>query len=224
MNPMKYEVRNWSRRMWPQTLLEIPQPPNRLRIRGNFGRKNDRKRICVVGSRKYSKYGEMVCHKLISGLKGYNISIVSGLAFGIDSIAHSVALENGLHTIAIPGSGIDDSSIYPKKHLDLAKNILDSKGCLISEFADSFKATNWSFPQRNRLLVGISDVTLIIQGKEKSGTMITARMSIDYNHDLLTVPSSIFHTHSEGSNRLIKEGAYVIRNSEDILDHLGLNT
>lgn len=216
------QIRNWPKKNWPESLLEIPEPPKQLRIRGNWPEQNIR--LCIVGPRKFSEYGQNVCENIIAGLSNYPISILSGLAFGIDSIAHQVALKNNINTIAIPGSGLLDNSIYPHAHLNLAYEILDSGGCLISEFPDNFKATNWAFPRRNRIMVGLSDATLIIEAGQKSGTMITARMSIDYNHDLLAVPGSVLHENSAGTNQLIKDGAHLVRNAEDILNFFGLES
>jgi len=201
-------------------MLEIPQPPKKLRILGNKP-PDDYFRLCVVGPRKYSEYAEKACRQIISGLAGLPISIISGLAFGIDSIAHKTALENNIHAIVVPGSGLHQNAIYPQTHLHLAKEIHDSGGCLISEFADDFRAVSWGFPQRNRIMVGLSDATLIIEAPEKSGTMITARMTVECGHDLLVVPGSIFNLNSDGSNHLIKDGAHVICNSDDLIDFIG---
>lgn len=213
-------LRNLPHDRWPRTLHEIPQPPKQLRISGiepdwNF------KRLCVVGSRKYSEYGEKVCRKIISELAGYPISIVSGLAYGIDTIAHETALENKIHTIAIPGSGLASDSIYPRANYNLANEILDQGGCLISEFDDELRAAPWTFPNRNRIMVGITDATLIIECSEKSGTMITTSLTLEYDHELMSIPGSIFDDNSSGTNKLIKSGANVIRNGRDILEFFG---
>lgn len=221
------KIQNWDKKFWPKSLFEIPQIPKSLRIIGEFN--NDYGsaefvRLCVVGPRKYSDYGEAVCKKIISGLANFPITIVSGLAYGIDAIAHQTALENNIHTIAILGSGLSENVIYPRAHLSLAKQILDAGGCLISEYEDNFCATNWSFPQRNRIMVGISDAVLIIETSEKSGTMITARLATDYNKDVLSVPGSIFSENSSGSNLLIKDGAHTVLNSKHVLEVLGFET
>ena len=152
------------------------------------------KLLAVVGSRHYTNYGKQVVDYLIQGLRGYNIGIVSGLALGIDSLAHEAALTNGLYTLAIPGGGLSDQVIYPARHKPLARRILQKGGGLLSEFAPDFRATAWSFPQRNRLVCGIAHATLIIEASEKSGTLITARLTADYNRELLVVPGNIFLT------------------------------
>lgn len=205
---------------FPKPLLEIPQPPKTLYIRGKLP-SADLIYLAVVGSRKYTSYGKDICEKLIRGLKGYPIVIVSGLAMGIDSIAHRTALEVGLTTISFPGSGLDNSVLYPRTNIKLAQEIVDSGGCLLSEFEPNFISQLYSFPQRNRLMAGISKAVLIIEAEEKSGTLITARMALDYNRDVLSVPGSAFSSNSNGTNWLIKQGATPVTSSDDVLEALG---
>ena len=205
---------------FPEQLLEIPQPPKTLYIRGKLPPK-DHIYLAVVGSRKYTSYGRDICEKLIKGLKGYPIVIVSGLALGIDSIAHRTALSAGLITMSFPGSGLDNKALYPRNNTALADEIVESGGCLISEFPPSMKAELYTFPQRNRLMAGMSKATLVIEAAEKSGTLITARMALDYNRDVLVVPGSVFSTTSTGTNKLIRQGAVPITNSNDLLEALG---
>ena len=205
---------------FPKPLLEIPQPPKTLYARGKLP-SADMVYLAVVGSRKYTSYGKDICQKLSRGLKGYPIVIVSGLAMGIDSIAHRTALETGLTTISFPGSGLDNSVLYPRMNIKLAQEIVDSGGCLISEFKPDSISQLYSFPQRNRLMAGISKAVLIIEAEEKSGTLITARMALDYNRDVLAVPGSAFSSNSDGTNRLIKQGAIPVTTSEDVLLALG---
>ncbi|MFA6251026.1 MAG: DNA-processing protein DprA [Candidatus Paceibacterota bacterium] len=205
---------------FPKPLLEIPQPPKTLYIRGKLP-PPDMIYLAVVGSRKYTSYGKDICEKLIRGLKGYPIVIVSGLAMGIDSIAHKTAIETGLMTISFPGSGLNNKVLYPRTNIRLAQEIIDSGGCLISEFEPNFISQLYSFPQRNRLMAGISKAVLIIEAQEKSGTLITARMALDYNRDVLAVPGSALSSNSNGTNWLIKQGATPVTTSEDILIALG---
>lgn len=204
----------------PKPLLEIPQPPKTLYMRGNLPPEGYIY-LAVVGSRKYTSYGRDVCEKLIKGLKGYPIVIVSGLAMGVDSIAHRAALSAGLITLAMPGSGLDPSALYPRNNVNLADEIVENGGCMLSEFPPKMKSELYTFPQRNRLMAGISKATLVIEAAEKSGTLITARMALDYNRDVLVVPGSIFSTTSSGTNRLIRQGATPITNSEELLEALG---
>lgn len=205
----------------PEPLHHIPQPPKQLSIRGTFPDFNKYKFLCVVGSRKYTPYGEDACRTLLAGLKGYPIVIVSGLAHGIDRISHEAALENALLTIAFPGSGLDDKVLYPKAQYQLAHDILKSGGALISEFKSDFSATLWSFVQRNRLMAGLAHATLVIEAENKSGTRVTARLATEYNRDVYAVPGSIFSKKSEGTNELIKLGATPITCAQDILEALG---
>jgi DNA processing protein len=222
IHPMdeEYPIRELSKKEFPLELLEIPQPPEKLYIRGNLPGPNT-KLLCVVGSRRYTNYGKEACEKLISGLRGYDVAIVSGLAIGIDGIAHEAAINTGLRTIAVPGSGLGVTSIHPIAHVGLAKKILDSGGCMLSEFAPDFKATQYSFPQRNRIMAGLSCAVLIVEAEKKSGTMITSRMATDYNKDVFTVPGNIFSKTSEGPHLLIRLGATPITNSEELLLALG---
>jgi len=204
----------------PYDLREIPQPPKKLYIAGSLP-PVDTIYLAVVGSRKVTTYGKDAVKKLISGLKGYPVAIVSGLAVGVDSIAHETALLNGLYAVAFPGSGISEKSLYPASNLDLAKRIVDAGGCLISEFPPEKKPELYTFPMRNRLMAGISKASLIIEAQEKSGTLITARMALDYNKEVLAVPGPINSDFSKGTNRLIRQGATPITCSEDILEALG---
>ncbi len=204
----------------PAPLLEIPQPPKRLFMRGKLP-DPDMTYLAVVGSRNFTSYGKDMCQRLIFGLKGYPIVIISGLALGIDTIAHRAALDAGLITISMPGSGLDNSALHPKTNIKLAQEIVDAGGCLISELEPQWKATLYSFPQRNRLMAGISKAVLIIEAEEKSGTLITARMALDYNRDVLVVPGSALSSNSKGTNGLIRQGATPVTTSEELLDALG---
>ncbi len=204
-------------------LLNINDCPKQINFVGTLFPKNKYKFVAIVGSRQHSNYAKEALQKIIEDLSGYNIVIISGLALGIDALAHKYAMENNLKTIAIPGSGLDENIIYPKSNLNLAKNILDHKGLLLSEFDNDFKATPWSFPQRNRIMAGLADVVLVVEAKEKSGTLITARLALDYNKDLAVIPNSIFSKYSDGSNALLKQGACPVFSGNDILELLGEN-
>jgi DNA processing protein len=205
---------------FPKALLEIPQPPKVLYMRGKLP-PEDYVYLAVVGSRKHTAYGKDICEKLIKGLKGYPIVIVSGLALGIDSIAHRSALSAGLITLSMPGSGLDKKALYPSSNANLADEIVENGGCMLSEFPPTMKAELYTFPQRNRLMAGISKATLVIEAADKSGTLITARMALDYNRDVLVVPGSVFSQTSTGTNRLIRQGATPITNSAELLEALG---
>ena len=141
----------------------LPRPPKKLFVRGVFPTDKHLVFLTVIGARDYSTYGKEACEMLIKGLRGYPVVIVSGLALGIDTIAHETAIDTGLTTIAFPGSGLDESIIYPRANRKLAEKILYANGCLLSEFENIQKTNDWLFPARNRLLAGISQATLINQ-------------------------------------------------------------
>ncbi len=152
------------------------------------------------------------------------IAIVSGLALGIDAEAHKAALDVGLHTIAVLPSSCDDSSIYPSTNRSLAQRILQRGGALVSETHGPYRPQIHDFPKRNRIGAGISDAALIIEAGEKSGTLITARLALDYNREILAIPHELGKETGAGVNRLIREGATLVRTSDDILQALGIKT
>ena len=219
---MKNETKKLLPKNFPKRLLEIPDYPKQLYIRGELPLE-EYKYLCVVGARKYSNYGKQTVEKLISELRGYPIVIVSGLALGIDSIAHRSALETGLKTVAVPGSGLDPKVLYPASHRQLAEKIVLSGGMLLSEFEPDFQATSWSFPQRNRIMAGLSDAVLIVEAELKSGTLITSKFATEYNRDVLTIPGSIFSKTSAGPHMLLRLGATPITSSVELLDALGFD-
>lgn len=220
---MEYIIEKMSQNLLKEKLpqlLEIPQPPKELYIAGKLP--DAHIYVSVVGSRRYTDYGQQVCRELILGLRGKPVSIVSGLAYGIDQIAHRAALEAKIPTIAIPGSGLDQSALYPRGHIQLAEEIIYNGGCLISELDPLEKAAPWTFPLRNRIMAGISRAVLVIEAEEKSGTLITARLATEYNRDVLAVPGSIFSASSAGTNFLLRQGATPITCVDDFLQALGL--
>ncbi|MEK7069471.1 MAG: DNA-processing protein DprA [Patescibacteria group bacterium] len=208
---------------FPALLKQIPDPPKLLYIEGELP-PDDAIYLAVVGARKFTTYGKEACEKIIGGLNNKNrqIVIVSGLAIGIDGIAHKTALKNGLKTIAIPGSGLDSNVLHPSSNLKLSKEILENGGCLISELDWGMPAGMHTFPSRNRIIAGMSHATLVIEAAEKSGTLITADLATQYNRDVFAVPGSIFSQNSTGTNKLIKAGAAVTTSAEDIFDAFGL--
>lgn len=214
------QIRDLHKKDFPPLLLEINDPPKSMRIAGELPQTE--KYLAVVGSRKYSDYGRAVCEKLIEGLRGHSITIVSGLALGIDSIAHRAALHAGLKTVAIPGSGLSDKALYPHSHKNLAKEIVESGGCLLSEFPDDYPSYPGNFPQRNRIIAGMCEAVLVIEAELQSGTLITSKYATEYNRDVFTVPNSIFSKTSEGPHMLLRLGATPITSSQDIISALGL--
>jgi DNA processing protein len=218
---MSLQLRKLPQGEFPQGLLEIPQPPGELWLAGKLP-SPDCIPICFVGSRKHTPYGAEATQSLIEGLRGYNVVIVSGLALGIDSIAHRAALDSDLPTIGVPGSGLNPKVLYPRSHVALAEEIVESGGALLSEFDPMFTATQWSFPQRNRIMAGLSKAIVVVEAEVPSGTLITSRLATEYNKDVLTVPGSIFSSQSAGPHLLLTLGATPIRTSEDILKAVGI--
>jgi DNA processing protein len=220
---MYFPITTITKEKYPYLLKKVSALPKYMYVRGTLPPDNH-KFLCVIGARNFTSYGKEVCTHLIAGLKGYPIVIVSGLAIGIDSIAHEAAIEHGLKAIAFPGSGLSDHTIYPSSRRALANKILNSGGSLVSPFDVSQTGTEWTFPARNRLMAGISHATLIIEAKKKSGTLITAEFAGDFGRDLLVVPNSILTETSEGSNELLREGAIAVTSPEHILEALGIET
>ena len=204
-------------------LNEIPEPPEQLYLEGSLP-SDQHLLLGVVGSRKHSSYGREVCEHLIGGLRGYPISIVSGLAIGMDTIAHKTALRARLHTVAMPGSGLDRKVLHPHSNRLLAEEIVKSGGCLLSEYDPEYPAGIHTFPERNRLMAGLVRAVLVIEAGERSGTLITARLATEYNRDVLVVPGSIFSPNSAGTNRLLSQGATPITSSDNLLVALGFDT
>lgn len=216
-----YKITTLTPDEFPSALLEIPQVPEKLFLVGELPDPTQYYYLSVVGSRKYTSYGREVCERIIAGLAGYPIVIISGLAMGIDGIAHRAALDAGLRTVAVPGSGLDPAVIYPRTHLNLAREIVENNGALLSEYEPDFRAAPWTFPQRNRIMAGLSQGVLIIEAEEKSGTLITARMALDYNRNVFTVPGPIFSATSKGTNNLLRQGATPITCAKDLLEEIG---
>ncbi len=218
---MSFPVLSLPTAEFPALLREIPQPPSSLNYRGALP-PPALLLLTVVGSRQYTSYGKQAVDHLIDGLRGYPVGIVSGLALGIDALAHEAALRNNLYTLAVPGSGLNDDVLYPRTNRRLALRILESGGGLFSEFAPDTAAAPWTFPQRNRIMAGIAPATLVIEASEKSGTLITARMCADYNRELLVVPGSIFSRSAAGPHQFLKLGATPVTEAVDILTVLGI--
>lgn len=206
---------------FPGLLREIRDRPKQLFLRGELP-SADHRYLAVVGSRAMSAYGKAVVHYLIEGLRGYTVTIVSGLAYGIDAEAHKSALEAQLPTIAIPGSGLNWDALYPKANVPLARRILADGGALLSEEQPDARTMDYMFPKRNRIMAGMSHATLVVEAKEKSGSLITAKLVTEYNRELLVVPGSIFSEESKGTHQFLKLGATPVTTPEDILMALGL--
>lgn len=210
---------------WPQLLRELPgkAQPERLYIEGTLPPK-DVLVVGIVGTRKPTSYGKDVAHDVASVLASHGIIIASGLAVGIDTIAHEAALEAGTPTIAILGSGISRSVLYPYQNRNLADRIVASGGALISEYEPETKPEAWTFPQRNRIIAGIAHTIIVVEAGEKSGALITARFANEYGRDVFAVPGEITSDQSRGTNALIKHGATPLLRSDDVLETLGIES
>lgn len=206
---------------FPPLLREIPDAPKQLYVRGELP-SFDKKWLAIVGSRTMTPYGKQVCEHLISGLSGYPIVIVSGLAFGIDAQAHRSALDAGLLTVGVPGSGLDYDVLYPRSNLRLAQEIIEHGGAHLSEEKPEAKTMQHMFPKRNRVMAGMCHATLVIEAKEKSGSLITAKLTTEYNRELLVVPGSIFSEESKGVHQFLRLGATAVTSAQDILQALGV--
>lgn len=206
---------------YPSLLREIHAPPKTLYGRGNMDLLET---ACfgVVGTRKITNYGKDATEKIISGLSQY-FTIVSGLALGIDALAHKNALEFGGKTIAVLGSGVDDESIYPKSNLALAKEILKKGGLIISEYKPGSNPHQGAFPERNRIISGLSKGVLVIEADIESGSLITAKLALEQNRDVFAVPGSIFAPRSQGTNRLIQTGAKLVTSAQEVLEEYQQN-
>lgn len=205
---------------YPALLREISDPPQALFCRGDLSAL--RKPLAVVGTRKMSFYGKQATEKIVPPLASGGISIVSGLALGIDTAAHIAALRAGGHTVAVLGSGLDDPSIYPGTNRMLAKEIIAAGGALISEFPPGAPSLKHHFPIRNRIIAGMSLGTLVVEADIDSGSLITARSALDENRDVFAVPGDIFRSSSRGGNNLIKMGAQAVDSAEEIAAVLGI--
>lgn len=206
---------------YPRLLKEIYNPPYLLYYKGTI-KKDFEYTIAIVGTRKYSNYGEQVAEKMAHELAKNNITIVSGLALGIDTIAHEACLEAGGDTIAVLGSGLDYQNLYPSSNRYLIDKIILSGGCVISEFPPGTAPLRPHFPQRNRIISGLSLGTLVIEAKAKSGALITANHALDQNREVFAIPGNIFSENSKGPNKLLKMGARLVDSSKDILETLNL--
>lgn len=203
---------------YPRRLENIFMPPLILFYQGNINL-FDKLSLAVIGSRYNSTYGEKVTKKLVSDLVKHHFQIISGLAYGIDSIAHKACIENNGQTIAVLGSGL--LHIYPKEHVDLA-NVIAKEHLLITEYPPYVEPKRSHFPFRNRIVSGLANGILVIEAKERSGTLITCDYALDQGKEIFVVPNNIFDQNSVGTNNLIKQGAKLVTSINDILENFRL--
>jgi DNA processing protein len=208
---------------YPELLLQIPKFPPLLYYKGRM-ENADELCVAVVGTRKITTYGRTVAPFLIEPLIQSKVTIVSGLAYGVDSQMQQLSIKNRRRTIAVLGGGLDDKSFYPKEHLLLAQNILENGGALVSEYPIGTPPLKHHFIARNRIISGLSVATVIIECNLKSGSLITAKYALDQNRTVYAVPGPIYSEMSTGPNNLIKMGAKLVTHASDILDDLNIKT
>ncbi|GBF32649.1 rossmann fold nucleotide-binding protein Smf [Desulfocucumis palustris] len=205
--------------VYPEMLKNIFDPPPGIFIQGSF-EKSDSLSVAIVGSRKATPYGLAVAERLAAGIAPAGVTVVSGLARGVDTAAHRGALATGGRTIAVLGCGID--VIYPRENKDL-KNKIAARGAVISEFPLGAQPVPWHFPVRNRIISGLSRSVVVVEAAARSGALITADIALEQGRDVMAVPGNVSSPLSVGANRLIKQGARLVDGPEDILEELGVN-
>ncbi|MCK5490350.1 MAG: DNA-processing protein DprA, partial [Candidatus Pacebacteria bacterium] len=207
--------------IYPTLLKEISSAPAILYYKGKI--QKDETAISIVGSRKVSTYGIQVTTKLSRDLAQNGITIISGMALGIDGIAHRECLKLGKRTVAILGNGLDEKSIYPTSNRQIAKDIIVN-GAIISEYPIGTPPLRQHFPARNRIISGLSLGVLVIESAQSSGTLHTAKFALEQNREVFAIPGSIFSKTSEGTNNLIRLGAKLVTKVEDITEELNLDS
>jgi len=210
-----------SDKKYPASIKKLSDAPKVLYYRGTLPTP---KEICVavVGTRRPSSYGEQVTFQITGELANAGITIVSGMAPGVDTFAHRACVERKRKTIAVLGSGLDENTLYPQENVELSRQIVNNGGCLISEYPPTKPGMIHQFPARNRLVVALSRGVVVVEAKEKSGSLITARLAKLQHKKLFAVPGPIYTLNSKGPNKLIKEGATLTESAQDVLDVLGI--
>ncbi|MCD6588837.1 MAG: DNA-processing protein DprA [Candidatus Fermentibacteraceae bacterium] len=206
---------------YPEQLLDIPDPPAVLFYRGKFPPSELFPAIAVIGSRRCSLYGRKTARKISLELSRSGVCVVSGLARGIDGEAHRGALDGGSPTAAVMGGGLD--MMYPPEHGSLAERVAEH-GCLISEYPPGVKPARYTFPERNRIISGLSKAVVVVEAGERSGTMITVATALDQGRDVFAVPGDITRSSTRGSNRLLRDGAGIVLSPEELVEELGFNS
>jgi DNA processing protein len=218
----KISYLSWHDPLYPDFLKEISSPPPIIFYQGDISLLNKHRRLAIVGSRKNTPYAARVLQDFLPELVKYKIVIISGLALGVDSLAHQQTLTNEGLTIAVLGSGLKPKNIYPASNRHLAQEIIANGGLIISEFPPDYPAKKENFPRRNRLIAGLSQAVLVVEAAAKSGSLITAHLALEQNRDVLAIPNNIFLASATGVNKLIKDGAVPILAATDILESLNI--
>jgi len=219
MEKMGISAVTYDEKNYPENLKNIKDPPQVLYVRGTL-KESDSILIAIVGSRKMTSYGKNVCEQFGRDLVACGITIVSGLALGIDSVAHRIAVESGGRTIAVIGGGVD--KIYPSSNTRLADSIVGNGGAVISEYPLGYPSKPENFPARNRIVSGISLGVVIIEGSQKSGTLLTASHAADQGREVFAVPGPINSPNSQAPHFLIKNGAKLVTSASEIIEELDI--
>lgn len=209
----------WQSPDYPAYLREVPNAPPLLYVQGAL-QEQDRLAVAIVGTRRLTSYGRQVTHDLVVGLVHSGVTIVSGLARGIDAIAHKTALEHGGRTIGVLGSGLD--CVYPAEHRTLARQIAAGQGAVISEYGLGIQPEAKNFPPRNRIISGLSLGVVVVEAGDRSGALITSNFALEQGREVFAVPGNINSPASRGSNHLIQDGAKLVTSVDDILEELNL--
>ena len=213
---MNYDFITINDDIYPECLKEISDPPEKLYYKGNLELLKSERMIAVVGTRNPSSYGKLCCEYMVKKMTSANITIVSGFAKGIDSIAHKTSLLTGGKTIAVIASGLD--IVYPASNLSLYREI-EEKGLILSEYEAGVKPFKFNFPQRNRIIAGLSKGTIVVESKDRGGSLITADLALEFNRDVYAVPGDVFSEYSKGCNNLIRDSkAKSLSNINELLD------
>jgi len=202
---------------YPSMLKELFTPPAILYYKGDIESITPHS-LAIVGTRKISSYGKLITNQIVQKLAPHEISIISGLAHGVDTEAHLTSLKYKTHTVAVLGSGLDHRNIYPAINRRLAEDIVNQGGVVLSEYPVGMMPLRHNFPARNRIISGLSKATLVIEAGEVSGALITANYALDQNREVIAVPGNLTNPNSGGTNKLIKQGAIVFTDIEDILE------
>ncbi len=205
---------------YPENIKYYEDAPAIIYYRGDIKRLNIRKSAAIVGSRNCSSYGKSIAASIAKELSENNVSVISGLAKGIDAAAHESCIKSQGFTCGVLGCGID--IIYPKENYKLFQEMFQS-GCVISEFAPGTRPYFYNFPLRNRIISGLSDLVIIVEAGSKSGSLITANLALDQGKDVMAVPGSLFSENSRGTNRLLHDGAHVFTEMKDVYELLEMN-
>ena len=213
------QVLTWEDEAYPGRLKEIEQPPPVLYVRGEY-LEEDAFSVAVVGTRRVTPYGRQITEEIARFLAGNGLTVISGLARGVDALAHTCSLQAGGRTLAVLGSGVD--KIYPPEHRALAEQIME-RGAIISDYPPGTPPEAANFPPRNRIISGLSLAVVVVEAGETSGALITAEFAAEQGREVFAVPGSILAPQSKGTNKLIQEGAQPLLSAADLMQALNLN-